>query len=412
MSTPEPSNEAQALHASAKSAAEAMNLAGIYWSDSPAGCAEAHPEVFAALIQAQAQALHRLADALAPLERIAGAMETMAGGEDPPIEIRREEARQFAEEELEVMIQNASDPFPVQILPNGILVVRGTPTPDQLVEILRLATRATNILDESEPPTSAPQEPQEAEPEGEPAEPTTATTAPRGPDQSASAQPVASNESWRTGHPSANQACDGWVEVRDDGQLAALPDGRTFLVQHRHMIRIGEQWAPMTLVKSFTLRPITEPTTAPSAPQEPPQAASTTPGDHPLDQGGWIRSRVPTEEDGDEDGQVKAAHALGGGYFWCHWSHVVLGQPWCHWSRITPRQRWAPPKSDHEPLPTLQPLPAHIAYPESEGWIHDRVPGPEDGDEDGDVKIAAGPASTYIHWSHVVPGQPWQHTFA
>jgi hypothetical protein len=206
MSTPEPSNEAQALHASAKSAAEAMNLAGIYWSDSPAGCAEAHPEVFAALIQAQAQALHRLADALAPLERIAGAMETMAGGEDPPIEIRREEARQFAEEELEVMIQNASDPFPVQILPNGILVVRGTPTPDQLVEILRLATRATNILDESEPPTSAPQEPQKAEPEGEPAEPTTATTAPRGPDQSASAQPVASNESWRTGHPSANQA--------------------------------------------------------------------------------------------------------------------------------------------------------------------------------------------------------------
>jgi hypothetical protein len=97
------------------------------------------------------------------------------------------------------------------------------------------------------------------------------------------------------------------------------------------MIRIGEQWAPMTLVKSFTLRPITEPTTAPSAPQEPPQAASTTPGDHPLDQGGWIRSRVPTEEDGDEDGQVKAAHALGGGYFWCHWSHVVPGQPWRSW---------------------------------------------------------------------------------
>jgi hypothetical protein len=397
MSTPEPSNEAQALHASAKSAAEAMNLAGIYWSDSPAGCAEAHPEVFAALIQAQAQALHRLADALAPLERIAGAMETMAGGEDPPIEIRREEARQFAEEELEVMIQNASDPFPVQILPNGILVVRGTPTPDQLVEILRLATRATNILDESEPPTSAPQEPQKAEPEGEPAEPTTATTAPRGPDQSAPAQPVASHEGWRTGCPSAKQACDGWVEVRDGGQLAALPDGRTFLVQHRHMIRIGEQWAPMTLVKSFTLRPITEPPT--SAPQEPQEPPSTTLGDHPLDQGGWIRSRVPEMGDADGGGNVIVMGRDNGEWCWIPWSAVVLGQP------------WASDSSNLSPC-ELQPLPAHIAYPESEGWIHDRVPGPEDGDEDGDVKIAAGPASTYIHWSHVVPGQPWQHTFA
>jgi hypothetical protein len=59
-----------------------MNLARIYRSDSPAGCAESKPEVFAALIQAQP--LNRIADALGALERIANALEAGTGAEDPP----------------------------------------------------------------------------------------------------------------------------------------------------------------------------------------------------------------------------------------------------------------------------------------------------------------------------------------
>jgi hypothetical protein len=310
MSTPEPTAEAWILHASATNAAEAMHLLGIRGTGTPGSCAQNHPVVFAALIHAQA--IDRLAetllevmeDTLTPLDRIAGAMEVnRARGEEPLIKDREAEARQFAEEQLEeltrgtatdepptVMIENASDPLPVQILPNGILV-RGTPTPDQLVEILRLAPPATTTLDEPE----------------------------------------------------------AAMEIREAAAFGLC---------------------------------------APQEPQEPP---SPTPGGHPLDQGGWIRSRVPTEGDGDSDGYVKVAPALGRGYLWCHWSSITPGQP------------WAPATVNPSPY-DLQPLPAHIAYPTSDGWIHDRVPGEKDGDRDGNVWVPM----SFIPWSHVVPGQPWR----
>lgn len=147
------------------------------------------------------------------------------------------------------------------------------------------------------------------------------------------------------------------------------------------------------------------------APQEPPQPASATPGGHPLDQGGWIRSRVPTEGDGDADGDVRVLRRDGKSSHWCLWSIVVLGQPWVR-------------SNVRDPSSAPAPLPAHLAYPTSEGWVHNRVPGPEDGDEGGDVEIAAAGvkhfdefpdltdrqriAGAYISWSHVVPGQPWR----
>lgn len=147
------------------------------------------------------------------------------------------------------------------------------------------------------------------------------------------------------------------------------------------------------------------------APQEPPQPASTTPGGHPLDRWGWIRSRVPTEGDGDMDGDVRVLRREGKNPHKCHWSVVSPGQPWA--PAVTPFYDYTP-----------HPLPAHLAYPTSDGWVHDRIPGPEDGDEDGDVEIAAAGvkhfdefpdltdrqriAGAYIPWSHVVPGQPWR----
>jgi hypothetical protein len=324
MSTPEPTAEAWILHASATNAAEAMHLLGIRGTGTPGSCAQNHPVVFAALIHAQA--IDRLAetllevmeDTLTPLDRIAGAMEVnRARGEEPLIKDREAEARQFAEEQLEeltrgtatdepptVMIENASDPLPVQILPNGILV-RGTPTPDQLVEILRLAPPATTTLDEPE----------------------------------------------------------AAMEIREAAAFGLC------------------------------------------APQEPQEPASPTPGGHPLDQEGWIRSRVPEMGDADGGGNVIVMGRDNGDWFWIHWSAVVLGQPWASGGS-------SPSACE------LQPLPAHIAYPESDGWVHDRVPGPEDGDEDGDVAIPSTGVYTqrpvllrnsgaFIHWSHVVPGQPW-----
>jgi hypothetical protein len=83
MDDPKPCPETWALHAQAQIAAQAMHLARICRNDSPAGCADASPEVFAALIQAQP--LNRIADALGALERIANALEagTRAEGAQP-----------------------------------------------------------------------------------------------------------------------------------------------------------------------------------------------------------------------------------------------------------------------------------------------------------------------------------------
>lgn len=210
---------------------------------------------------------------------------------------------------------------------------------------------------------------------------------------------------WQTGIPSTEYFWFWW-----DGGALKVFETQMWLNKH---------WSPCNYWAPLTPEPPQEPP-APSdtpneseaameireasafglcTPQEPPQPASPTPGDHPLDQGGWIRSWVPTERDADLDGEVKTATRDGQDWFWSHWSTVVLGQP------------WAPVSAPAPTACTPQPFPAHIAYPMSDGWIHDRVPESEDADQDGDVKIAANLAS-YIHWSSVVPGQPWKRTLA
>ena len=41
-------------------------------------------------------------------------------------------------------------------------------------------------------------------------------------------------------------------------------------------------------------------------------------------------------------------------------------------------------------------------------WITDRLPTEADADAEGEVSIRRGPAlRSYMHWSYVVPGQPW-----
>jgi len=58
----------------------------------------------------------------------------------------------------------------------------------------------------------------------------------------------------------------------------------------------------------------------------------------------WVTDRLPTEADGDRDGNVWMRHMSGPEYnFFAHWSHVGPGAPW---------QRtiyWKPPT---EPTPT------------------------------------------------------------
>jgi hypothetical protein len=156
----------------------------------------------------------------------------------------------------------------------------------------------------------------------------------------------------------------------------------------------GEQPMPPVVIIDDANDPRLDGFRSTSAPQEPPQPPSATPGGHPLDQGGWIRSRVPTEGDGDVVGDVKVAIRDDS------WE-------WCHWSRITPGQPWAPASAHPSPC-TPQPLPAHIAYPTGEGWVHDRVPGPEDGGYGGDVFVPADLGASRLHWAYVVPGQPWK----
>ena len=60
----------------------------------------------------------------------------------------------------------------------------------------------------------------------------------------------------------------------------------------------------------------------------------------------WITDRLPTEADGDMDGDVRmvrAPHANPDDYLLVHWSYVGPGAPWRRTSR------WKPPT---EPTPT------------------------------------------------------------
>jgi hypothetical protein len=55
----------------------------------------------------------------------------------------------------------------------------------------------------------------------------------------------------------------------------------------------------------------------------------------------WITDRLPTEADGDQDGDVRMVRC--GVYYLAHWSYVGSGAPWQHTSC------WEPPT---EPTPT------------------------------------------------------------
>jgi hypothetical protein len=65
----------------------------------------------------------------------------------------------------------------------------------------------------------------------------------------------------------------------------------------------------------------------------------------------WITDRLPTEADGDMDGDVRmvpAPHADSDDYLLVHWSYVAAGAPWQHTSC------WQPPTdfTPTEPAPT------------------------------------------------------------
>jgi hypothetical protein len=427
MDSSKPCPETWALHASAQIAAQAMHLARICRNDSPAGCADASPEVFAAMIQAHA--MNRIAAALGSLERIATALE--AGGAE-------ETQLASAPEQLPVRIGNGwihgVAPVSSHLVKSWELVKVYDPSQArgwtwlQATEVTMRDLWAPDNVD-----TSPLFKQLTLQRMGQP-QPTSAQEAPRGP--AVQAEPVASWGGWRRGCPRwvDSSSSRGFVEVPEGGRLATLPTGRKFRVKDFCAIGAADRWAPIVLVDwSFVEEPASTPTTAP---QEPPAGDPDTlvlgtsqerhtggsealqgegegqdvpegeqggregpvaaPGGHPLDRDGWIRSRLPARGDATPDGDVK----------------VPRGQAWFwhSWHRVTPGQPWAPPTTEPSPY-TPQPLPAHLAYPTSEGWIHDRVPGPEDGDEDGEVVVAVAFRRAYAHWSHIVPGQPWQRIF-
>ena len=59
----------------------------------------------------------------------------------------------------------------------------------------------------------------------------------------------------------------------------------------------------------------------------------------------WITDRLPTEADGDGDGDVWMRHVSGSEYnFFAHWSHVGPGAPWqrtIYWKPPTETDRIA-----------------------------------------------------------------------
>lgn len=106
----------------------------------------------------------------------------------------------------------------------------------------------------------------------------------------------------------------------------------------------------------------------------------------------WITDRLPTEADGDADGEV-----------------VVLGSSECgdsyyvysHWSLVQPGEGWHV-VSNEEPELTQRPR-----------WITDRQPTEADGNKDGAVRIRKYPNKSmgaHVHWTHIGPGVPWERT--
>ena len=287
MDSSKPCPETWALHASTQIAAQAMNLARIYRSDSPAGCAESKPEVFAALIQAQP--LNRIADALGALERIANALEagTRAEGAQPatspaaapeePAPLANPVASWGGWRRDQTSFVNSSRGF-VEVPEGGRLAILpigrkfrakdfwAVDPGDRWAPIVAFVDWSF-VEEPASTPTTAHQEP----PTGDPDTLALGTSQER--------------------HTSGLGALQG------EGQGQDVPE--------------GEQGG-----------------------QEGPAAA---PGGHPLDRDGWIRSRLPAEKDATANGRVKVPHGRGRGWWWNSW-HVV-----------TPGQPWAPPTTEPSP---------------------------------------------------------------
>lgn len=103
----------------------------------------------------------------------------------------------------------------------------------------------------------------------------------------------------------------------------------------------------------------------------------------------WTKSRRPTAEDADRDGQVRVL-CKNGGYTLVDFEVIASGAPWQH------SQRWYEDHPKHEVL---------------SGWINDRLPQEWDADVDGDVLVEAGDdeGDVFMRWADIIPGQTWRH---
>lgn len=105
----------------------------------------------------------------------------------------------------------------------------------------------------------------------------------------------------------------------------------------------------------------------------------------------WIVDRVPTVEDGDDDGDVaiSARPGVPGHYTAVSTRYVHPGTPWAPTDAI-PGKPFNPTTLDHN------------------GWIRSRLPGKGDIDGDSEVKVPKfSDVWTWFKASHIVPGQPW-----
>ena len=106
----------------------------------------------------------------------------------------------------------------------------------------------------------------------------------------------------------------------------------------------------------------------------------------------FITDRLPTEADADCDGDVRLAHDES--YTLVKWQFIASGAPWTH------TERW---REVNTPQPVLS------------GWINDRLPCPEDADNDGDVLVPVGDfegeqwGEQWTNWENIKEGDTWRH---
>jgi hypothetical protein len=122
----------------------------------------------------------------------------------------------------------------------------------------------------------------------------------------------------------------------------------------------------------------------------------------------WITDRLPTEADGDMEGNVWMRHVSSPEHnFFAHWSHVGPGAPWqrtSYWKPTAEPDRIKPTPT--EPTPTE---PDWAAL----GWITHRQPTKADADYEGAVWLPRNIAdpiegdTTFVDYRTVALGQPW-----